>query len=150
MFVVQAEPLDPQVAIDAVASEECGGLAIFIGTVRAQSRGRAVQYLEYEAYPEMATKKMREIAEEIQVRWGTDRVAMLHRVGRLEIGEASVIVAVAAPHRREALAACHYGIDRLKQVVPIWKKEVWENGEAWIGWEGEPPAEAVPPPAARP
>ncbi|MFA5027883.1 MAG: molybdenum cofactor biosynthesis protein MoaE, partial [Candidatus Methylomirabilota bacterium] len=107
--------------------------ASFLGVVRVLSRGRTVQYLEYEAYPEMAVASMRAIGEEIRGRFAVDQVAILHRVGRLGIGEASVAIAVASPHRREALEACAHAIERLKAVVPIWKKEVWADGSAWIG-----------------
>jgi molybdopterin synthase catalytic subunit len=117
----------------AVQSPACGGIVTFVGRVREQSRGRSVQYLEYEAYPEMAVAKMQEIVAAIRERWDTDRVAIVHRLGRLEIGEASVAIAVAAPHRREAFEACRYAIDRLKEEVPIWKKEVTPDGEEWIG-----------------
>lgn len=117
----------------AVQSPACGGIVAFVGRVREQSQGRSVRYLEYEAYPEMALAKMQEIAAEIQARWGTDRVAIVHRLGRLEIGEASVVICVAAPHRQEAFEACRYAIDRLKEEVPIWKKEVSTEGGEWIG-----------------
>lgn len=117
----------------AVQSPACGGVVAFVGRVREQSRGRSVEYLEYEAYPEMAIAKMQEIVAAIRERWGTDRVAIVHRLGRLEIGEASVAIAVAAPHRQEAFEACRYAIDRLKEEVPIWKKEVTTDGEEWIG-----------------
>lgn len=122
----------------AVASPEMGAIVTFLGTARRHSRGREVEYLEYDAYPEMALSKMREIGEEIRRRWGTDRVAMIHRVGRLKLGEASVGIAVATPHRREAFEACRYAIDRLKELAPIWKKEVWVGGAEWIE-EGGPP-----------
>jgi len=108
----------------------------FQGTVRDNSRGKRVLYLEYEAYPEMAVKVMRQIADEIKARWGLDGVAIVHRVGRLEIGEASICIAVAAPHRAQAFEACRYAIDRVKEILPVWKKEVWEGGEYWVGWEG--------------
>ncbi|MDA2917286.1 molybdenum cofactor biosynthesis protein MoaE, partial [Nitrospinae bacterium AH_259_B05_G02_I21] len=92
--------------------------------------------LEYEAYPSMAERKMTQIGEEIRAKWAVDAVVILHRVGRLEVGEMSVAIAVAAPHRREALEACAYAIDRLKEIVPIWKKEVFEDGEVWVGHHG--------------
>jgi molybdopterin synthase catalytic subunit len=89
--------------------------------------------LEYDAYPEMAVAKMRQIGEELRDRWPVDQVAIVHRVGRLGVGEASVAIAISSPHRHEALAACAYAIERLKEVVPIWKKEVWTDGAEWIG-----------------
>ena len=113
-------------------------MATFAGVVRDNSQGRTTQYLEYDAYASMAEKKLAEIGEEVQARWDVDRVAILHRVGRLEIGEISVLIAVSAAHRGPALEGCGYAIDRLKEVVPIWKKEVWADGEAWI--EGNRPA----------
>src|SRR5215212_117557 len=141
MFKIVEGPIDLAQLAEAVRTDECGAVCTFLGVARLYSRGREVIHLEYEAYPEMAEKKMAEIAEEIRERWGTDRVAMLHRTGVLAIGEASVGIAVASPHRREAFEACQYAIDRLKTIVPIWKKEVWSNGEQWIGWEGQPPSD---------
>jgi len=118
--------------IDEVRSEEAGAIVLFLGTPRRYSRGRKVEHLEYEAYPEMAEAKLREIGQKIEEKWGLDRVAVVQRIGRVNLGEASVAIAVAAPHRREAFEAARYAIDRLKEVVPIWKKEVWEGGEEWI------------------
>jgi molybdopterin synthase catalytic subunit len=97
-------------------------VVVFLGTVRSENEGRAVSHLEYEAYAPMAEKEMRRIGEEIRERWPVAAVAMRHRIGRLEVGETAVIIAVSAPHRAEAFAACQYAIDRLKEVVPIWKK----------------------------
>lgn len=146
MFEITREVLTADQVAEAVRAPDCGGVVTFLGTVRSPSRGRTVLYLEYEAYPEMAVRKMRQIAEEIRERWGITRVAIRHRVGRLEVGEASVAIAVAAPHRREAFEACEYAIARLKRIVPVWKKEVWADGEEWIGWEGtdEERPEGVP------
>lgn len=123
--------LDPLVA--AVSQNTSGAVASFLGIVREFARGRQVSYLEYDAYPEMAAASMRQIGDEIRRRWPVDRIAMVHRVGRLTIGEASVAIVIAAPHRREALEACAYAIERLKEIVPIWKKEVWTDGAEWIG-----------------
>ena len=136
LFEVTAEPLDPQRLIERVRRGESGAVAVFLGVVRDNSRGRRVLYLEYDAYPEMATRVMREIAEEAMARWPITDIAMQHRTGRLEIGETSLLIAVSSPHRREAFEACHHLVDRFKEVVPVWKKEVWEDGEVWI--EGEP------------
>lgn len=135
-FSVTAEPLDPIALLDAVRVDAAGGLALFAGVVRDQNLGRRVQYLEYDAYPPMAQQAMATIAAEMRERWTVSGVAMAHRTGRLEIGEASVIIAVSAPHRGDALDACHYAIDRLKATVPVWKKEVFEGGEEWL--EGTP------------
>ncbi len=136
LFEVTTEPLDPQRLIDHVRKDESGAVAAFLGVVRNSSLGRRVLYLEYDAYPEMATRVMRQIAEEAMERWPLSDVAMQHRTGRLEIGETSLLIAVSSPHREEAFEACHHLVDRFKEVVPIWKKEVWEDGEVWI--EGEP------------
>ena len=123
--------LDPLVT--SVARNTSGAVATFLGIVREFARGRRVSFLEYDAYPEMATAKMQEIGEEIRKRWRVDCIAIVHRIGRLAIGEASVAIAIAAPHRREALQACAYAIERVKEIVPIWKKEVWTDGAEWIG-----------------
>jgi len=107
--------------------------------VRDNTKGRGTSYLVYDAYKEMAEKKMREIGDEVKEKWEVDCVGVLHRVGRLEIGDISVLIAISSPHRKASLEACHYAIDRLKETVPIWKKEVWTDGsEAWI--EGDPSA----------
>lgn len=135
LFEVIAEPLDPQRVAEHVRRDEAGAVALFYGVVRNENMGRKVLYLEYDAYPEMATRQMRAIAEEAMGRWPITDVAIQHRTGRLEIGETSLLVAVSSPHRKEAFEACHALVDRFKEVVPIWKKEVWEGGEEWI--EGE-------------
>ena len=132
MFEVTTEPLDARRAESAVTHARAGAICTFTGIVRDSSRGRAVTHLEYEAFAEMAAAQMRKIAEEIADRWPDARVAMAHRTGRLEIGEASVVVSVSAPHRAEAIAACKWGIDRLKESVPIWKKEHAADGTYWI------------------
>jgi len=131
-FRVTEEEIRLQELIDEVRDEEAGAIVTFLGTVRRHSRGRAVQHLEYEAYPEMAEKKLEEIGREMEERWGV-RTAIVQRVGHLEVGEASVAIAVAAPHRREAFEAARYAIDRLKEIAPIWKKEFYEGGEEWVG-----------------
>jgi molybdopterin synthase catalytic subunit len=133
MFEITDQPISLEPLVNAVTRLSSGAIATFLGVVRAQTRGRQVRYLEYEAYREMAIPKMREIAEEIRRKWEVDDIAMVHRIGHLVIGEASVAIAVSAPHRHQALAACAYAIDRLKETVPIWKKEVWTDGEEWVG-----------------
>jgi molybdopterin synthase catalytic subunit len=135
LFEITEEPLDPQRLADHVRSDESGAVALFYGVVRNQNKGRKVLYLEYDAYPAMATKVMRQIAEEMKERSPIDDIAIQHRTGRLEIGETSLLIAVSSGHRKEAFEACHALVDRFKEVVPIWKKEVWEGGEEWI--EGE-------------
>jgi MoaE-MoaD fusion protein len=132
-FRVTEEPLSLEVAVEEVADERAGGIATFTGTVRRQSRGREVTRLEYEAYSEMAEDVMAQLAAELRERHDLCAIAIHHRVGHLEIGETSVVIAVSAPHRQEALTACREAIDRLKETVPLWKKEVYEGGEEWIG-----------------
>lgn len=132
MFEITQAPLDPAPLVAAVRRDESGAIALFYGVVRNENMGRAVQYLEYDAYPEMAIKKMREVADEVRARFPVTGIGVLHRIGRLEIGETSLLVAVSSGHRGEAFEACHYAVDRIKQIVPIWKKEVWEDGEEWI------------------
>jgi molybdopterin synthase catalytic subunit/molybdopterin converting factor small subunit len=132
-FHVTENPLSLEAVAAEVADERAGGIATFTGTVRRQSRGREVTHLEYEAYAEMAEDVMAQLAAELQGRHELCAVAIHHRVGRLEIGEASVVIAVSAPHRQAALDACREAIDTLKETVPLWKKEVYEGGEEWIG-----------------
>ena len=132
-FRVTEDPLSLEAVVAEVADERAGGIATFTGTVRRQSRGREVTHLDYEAYAEMAEDVMEKLAAELQERHELCAVAIHHRVGRLEIGEASVVIAVSAPHRQAALDACREAIDTLKETVPLWKKEVYEGGEEWIG-----------------
>lgn len=133
LFFVTEKPLSADRMIRLVSNPRAGAVLTFVGTVREWTEGKRTLYLEYEAYQPMAEKKMKEIADEIRRRWPDARVAMAHRVGRLEIGEISVIIAAAAPHRGEAFAAGRYAIERLKEIVPIWKKEVWADGSEWKG-----------------
>ena len=132
-FEITQTPLSLDAMTAAIGQDTCGAIASFLGIVRGFARGRRVDHLEYDAYPEMAIAKMQQIGDEIRARWPVDRIAIVHRVGRLGVGEASVAIAVASPHRREALQACAYAIERLKEIVPIWKKEVWSDGAEWIG-----------------
>ena len=129
---ITREPLDRNTLIASVTDPGAGGIVVFEGVVRDNARGKQVRYLEYDVYPEMAVQKICEILAEAERRWHVDRVAVAHRIGRLEIGEASVIIVVATPHRAEAFEACRYIIDTLKTTVPIWKKEVATNGEEWV------------------
>ena len=132
---ISRDPLDAEAVRElerAVSYSGAGGIVTFQGVVRDNARGKRIRYLEYDAYPEMAEQEMRRIAVEVERRWSTDHVAIAHRIGRLEIGECSVVVAVACPHRAEAFEACRYAIDTLKATVPIWKKEVAEDGEEWV------------------
>ena len=132
-FRVTEEPLSLEAVAAEVADERAGAVATFTGTVRRQSRGREVTRLEYEAYAEMAEEVMAKLAAELEQRYELCAVAIHHRVGVLGIGEASVLIAVSAPHRQDALAACTDAIDALKETVPLWKKEIYEGGEEWIG-----------------
>jgi molybdopterin synthase catalytic subunit/molybdopterin converting factor small subunit len=126
-------PIDAEAVAAEVAEDTAGAIATFQGTVRSQSRGRKVVALEYEAYSGMAEQVMAEIADEVKARYELSSVAVTHRLGRVEIGETSVAIAVSAPHRHDALAACRDVIDALKERVPLWKKELYEGGEEWIG-----------------
>jgi MoaE-MoaD fusion protein len=132
-FLLSEEPLSVEAVVREVETEEAGAVAAFVGTTRLHSRGRTVQHLEYEAYTGMAEKVMAEIAEALKGGYDLSEIAIHHRVGRVGIGETSVVIAVSAPHRHDALAACRDAIDTLKQQVPLWKKEVYEGGEEWIG-----------------
>jgi molybdopterin synthase catalytic subunit len=133
MFKIVESEISVQNVIDAVDTPEAGAIVTFEGVVRNNSKGQMVSYLEFEAYQPMAEKKMKEIADEIYSKCGIDKVAIIHRVGHLEVGEVIVVIAVASPHRAEAFKACQYAIDRLKEIVPIWKREVWEDGtEEWV------------------
>jgi len=134
-FRVQAEVLDPRVTESLVAHHGAGAIATFIGTVRDHGRGRAVTHLEYEAYAPAAELTMAQIGDEIRERWGIDRVAIVHRVGSLAVGEASVVISVASAHRDAAFEACRYAIERIKEIVPIWKKEHYADGATWLGSE---------------
>ena len=139
LFEITRDPLDARRLEAAVSHAGAGAICTFTGVVRDSSRGRTVTHLDYEAYAEMAASQMRKIGDEIAERWPEARVAMAHRTGRLEIGEASVVVSVSCPHRAEAIAACKWGIDRLKESVPIWKKEHASDGTFWIeGDEAKP------------
>lgn len=138
-FEIVATPLSADEVAARVAEPEVGAITTFLGTVRDHTGDRHVRYLEYEAYTEMAEPVLARIGEEIKERWPTTRsVAIVHRVGRLVIGEVSVVIAIAASHRKETFAACAYAIDRIKAVVPIWKKEVWTDGEEWIEGPRQP------------
>ena len=132
-FRLTAEPLSLDAVVDEVRSERAGAIATFVGTTRVESRGRTVQHLDYEAYEGMAENVMAELAASLKQRYDLCEIAIHHRTGRVEIGEASVVIAVSAPHRQDALAACKDAIDTLKEQVPLWKKEVYEGGEEWIG-----------------
>jgi len=132
-FRLTEDPIDLAAVVAEVEDERAGATATFVGTVRAHSRGRQVLRLEYEAYEGMAENVMADLAEQLRERYDLCAIAITHRVGVCEIGDASVAIAVSAPHRQDALAACKDAIDTLKESVPLWKKEVYEGGEEWIG-----------------
>ena len=132
-FRLTEDPIDLAAIVAEVEDERAGAVATFIGTVRARARGRNVVRLEYEAYEGMAENVMADLAQQLQERYDLCAVAITHRVGLCEIGEASVAIAISAPHRQDALAACKDAIDTLKETVPLWKKEVYEGGEEWVG-----------------
>ena len=131
-FRVTSEPLDVKAVSAIVSSADCGATTTFVGLVRNENNGRRVLWLEYEAYEPLAVKAFARIDEEAGERWPSIALAIHHRTGRLEIGDASVIIAAASPHRAEAFAACRYAIERIKQIAPIWKHEHFEGGEIWI------------------
>ena len=132
-FRLLETPLSVEDAVSEVRTDEAGAVAAFIGTTRAHSRGRDVLYLEYEAYEGMAELVMADLAAALKARHDLCEVAIHHRIGRVDIGETSVVIAISAPHRAAALTACHEAIDELKVTVPLWKKEIYEGGEEWIG-----------------
>lgn len=132
-FEITSEPISADEVAARVTNPHSGATLVFVGTVREWTKGRRTTHLEYEAYPEMAVGQMEVIGREISEQWPGSRVAIVHRVGTLQVTEASVVIAVATPHRVDAFAACRHAIERLKQIVPIWKKEIWEDGEEWVG-----------------
>jgi molybdopterin synthase catalytic subunit len=138
LFEVTDQPLSADEVASRVTNPYSGATLVFVGTVREWTKGKRTTLLEYEAYPEMAVAQMQVIAREIDERWPGAKVAIVHRTGRVEVKEASVIIAVATPHRADAFDACRHAIERLKQIVPIWKKEVWEDGEEWVGSQTGP------------
>ncbi|EST53151.1 molybdopterin converting factor [Brevibacillus panacihumi W25] len=138
LFSITTEPLSADKLIRLVSNPHAGAVLTFVGTVREFTHGQRTVYLSYEAYAPMAVEKMKQIAAEIDERWPGARVAMQHRIGDLQIEEIAVIVAVATPHRNESFEAGRYAIERLKQIVPIWKKEMWEDGSEWKGHQQGP------------
>ena len=132
LIKVTPDMLSTEEAAAAVGTPASGAVNIFLGVVRDNNLGRRVSYLEYDAYPAMAEKVMRELAEEAKERFGLEDCAVLHRTGRLDIGETSLLVAVSCGHRAESFEAGHWLVNEIKKRVPVWKKEVWEDGEAWI------------------
>ena len=134
MFAVVEEKIDVGAMIEGARRPDCGAVATFLGTTRVdEAGGNSVEYLEYEAYRPMADRKLEEIGAEIRGRWDVGHVAIVHRVGRVDPGEASVAIVVASPRRGPAFEASRYAIERIKEVVPIWKREVWSDGHVWVG-----------------
>ncbi|MGE0450664.1 MAG: molybdenum cofactor biosynthesis protein MoaE [Vicinamibacterales bacterium] len=135
LLSIGAAPLEIGALLEAVVSEGAGtegAVATFLGLVRRHNAGRDVRFLEYEAYEPLALRAFERIDAEVSARWSDVRIAIHHRIGRLEIGEASVVIAAASPHRAHAFSACRYAIERLKQIAPIWKREYFEGGDVWI------------------
>jgi molybdopterin synthase catalytic subunit len=144
LVTITPEPLDLQKLIGAIAAEADGACASFVGIVRNSNLGRRVLFLEYEAYEALAVKALDRIVGEAREAWPDTRLALHHRIGRLQIGEASIVIAAASPHRAHAFAACRYAIERVKQIVPIWKREHFEGGEVWLeGATADPADEAA-------
>ncbi len=133
IIVITSKPLTPEIYTRSVIAPSCGAIVTFTGVTREENEGRKVLFLEYEAYKVMAESKMREIVSEMKMKWGYLRVAVGHRTGRVEVGDISMVLAVAAPHRRAAFESSLYFVDRLKQIVPIWKSEHFKGGSVWIG-----------------
>jgi len=133
MIRLVSEPIDYAALSDSVRRPDCGAVVLFLGTVRDLTEGRETVALDYEAYPRMAEQKLAEIEAQTRARWPVGEIALVHRVGHLEVGEVSVAVAVSCPHRGQAFEACRHAIDRLKEIVPIWKKENWADGSTeWV------------------
>ncbi len=126
------QPLDIKQVTALVAAPSLGGVNVFVGAVRNQTKEKKVIRLEYEAYEPMAISEMKKIVQQVKEKWSQASIAIHHRIGLLQTGEAAVIIAVATPHRADAFAACQFAIDTLKETVPIWKKEVFEDGEVWV------------------
>ena len=137
MIAITHDELDVQQVVSHVRHPGAGAIATFVGTTRDNTAGRRVLRLDYEAYRPMADNQLQRVADEMRERWDLTGVAIYHRLGSLEIGEASLVVAVSSAHRKEAFEACQYSIDRIKQIVPIWKKEFFEGGEVWVGSQSD-------------
>ena len=134
MLQIVEEPIDVGAVVTEAFRPDCGAVATFIGTTRVdESSGASVEYLEYEAYRPMADRKLEEIGAEIKDRWEVNHVSIIHRVGRVNPGEPSVVIVVASPRRSPAFEASRYAIERIKEIVPIWKREVWSDGYVWVG-----------------
>ncbi|MGG1216906.1 molybdenum cofactor biosynthesis protein MoaE [Priestia endophytica] len=146
LFEIVREPIEPNKVMEKVMRREAGAVITFIGTVREFTKGKRTLKLEYDAYDKMAVKMLEKIGKEIEEKWGDVKVAITHRIGMLDILDIAVVIAVSTPHRRDAYEANEYAIERIKQIVPIWKKEFWEDGEQWIGDQ----LETIPYPDGKP
>lgn len=146
MYEVTDKPIDVQRITDKVVRREAGAITTFIGTVREFTKGKKTLYLKYEAYVPMAVKQLEKIGTDVKEKWEGSEVAITHRIGTLGITDIAVVIAVSTPHRRHAYEANEYIIERIKEIVPIWKKEHWEDGESWIGNQ----LETVPYPTGKP
>ncbi|KAB2496124.1 molybdenum cofactor biosynthesis protein MoaE [Priestia endophytica] len=146
LFEIVREPIEPNKVMEKVMRREAGAVTTFIGTVREFTKGKRTLKLEYDAYDKMAVKMLEKIGKEIEEKWGDVKVAITHRIGMLDILDIAVVIAVSTPHRRDAYEANEYAIERIKQIVPIWKKEFWEDGEQWIGDQ----LETIPYPDGKP
>ncbi|WP_082234663.1 molybdenum cofactor biosynthesis protein MoaE [Halobacillus massiliensis] len=133
LFKVTDQPISIEKVTNQVARREAGAINTFIGTVREFTKGKRTLFLEYQAYTAMAEAKLKEIGEEIEKKWPEAKTAITHRIGKLDIQDIAVVIAVSSPHRADSYEASRYAIERIKEIVPIWKKEHWEDGEAWIG-----------------
>ena len=138
-FSVVSESLNPQTYADLVLRPEAGAVTVFTGHVREWTKGVRTLYLAYEAYIPMAEKKLEQIGQEIEAKWPGAQVAIAHRIGELQVSDIAVVIAVSSPHRKAAYEANEYAIERIKEIVPIWKKEIWEDGEQWIGDQKKKP-----------
>ncbi|WP_096198875.1 molybdenum cofactor biosynthesis protein MoaE [Bacillus sp. FJAT-45350] len=132
-FYITKEEISIQEVVDKVVHPNAGAINTFIGTVRELTKGKKTLHLEYDAYIPMAEKKLAQIGKEIEEKWESPRVAIVHRIGSLKITDIAVVIAVSTPHRNDSYEASRYAIERIKEIVPIWKKEFWEDGEKWIG-----------------
>ena len=135
MIHITSDPLEPNSVTEIVRNNSNGAVITFLGTTRDSTDGKNVNYLEYEAYQPMAQNKIQQIFDEVKERWEIEDLAISHRLGKVEIGEISMVVAISSPHRKQAFEAGQYSIDRIKEIVPIWKKEFFDNGEEWVGSE---------------
>ncbi len=136
-FEITEKPIDIMDVYHKTVHANAGAVNAFIGTVRELTKGKRTLYLEYEAYIPMAVKQLEKIGEEINAQWPDARVAITHRIGKLDISDIAVVISVATPHRKASFEACEFAIERIKEIVPIWKKEHWENGDSWIGNQKE-------------